>query len=191
MKDPKLPSSAIFDESDFPVSIVRRTVFQGTGSDMDELAAKPLIASSQTEMNPGHMHLSGLAARVREGVAAAGGVPFEFNVPAPCDGIAMGHAGMRHILPQRDLIADLVETHVRSMRLDGVVFIASCDKILPGMLMAAARLDLPGIFLTGGPNAFSIRLSHPFGNSVSHKDYEELEDKLGTARYDLKKKVKT
>ena len=152
-------SKDIFDEKDFPISQIRRNVLSGTGVDIDECAKKPLIAiaNSATDMNPGHMHLSELAVRVKEGIHAAGGIPFEFNVPAPCDGIAEGHDGMRYVLPQRELIADTVETHIRSMHFDAVVMIASCDKIIPGMFMAAARLDQPTIFITGGPSAASVR----------------------------------
>ena len=179
----KRKSSVIFDERDFPINIVRRTIFQGTGTDIDEAKEKPIIAvaSSQTDINPGHMHLQGLAARVKEGVHAAGGLPFEFNVPAPCDGITEGHDGMRYVLAQRDLIADMIETHVRSMRYDGIVFIAGCDKIVPGMLMAAARLDLPAIFLTGGPNSWAIRFRPGMKDSVDHKSYDDLMDKAACA----------
>jgi dihydroxy-acid dehydratase len=181
VKKPK--SSAIVDEKDFPVSIARMAVFQGVGVDLAELKEKPLIAvvNSHTEMNPGHMHLGNLARRVKEGVHAAGGIPFEFNVPAPCDALAMGNEGMRYVLAQRDLIADVVETHVRSMNLDGLVLMAGCDKIIPGMLMAAVRLDLPAIFLTGGPNAFQIRYKSSFTGATHHSYYNELVDKLATA----------
>ena len=92
-----------------------------------------------------------------------------------------GHPGMRFVLAQRDLIADLIETHVRSMRYDGIVFIASCDKIIPGMIMAAARLDLPAIFVTGGPNAWDIRFKPGMRGGVDHKCYTDLLDKLATA----------
>ena len=120
----KKPFSApIFNQADFPISVVRLTILKGTGVDIDELASKPIIgiASSFTEMNPGHMHLRTLAERVKEGVHAAGGIPFEFNVPAPCDGLSEGNAGMRFILPQRELIADMVETYARPMLFDGLV----------------------------------------------------------------------
>ncbi|MEW5735176.1 MAG: dihydroxy-acid dehydratase [Thermodesulfobacteriota bacterium] len=179
----KPQSRAIFDESDFPMSLVRRTIFAGTGHDLNELARKPLIAvaSSATEMNPGHKHLHELCECVKQGVWSAGGAPFSFNVPAPCDGIAMGHEGMRYVLAQRDLIADLTETHIRSMRFDAVVFIASCDKIVPGMILSAARLDLPAIFVTGGPGSFSIRFSPRFTGSIAHRDYNDLNDKLSCA----------
>ena len=157
----KLKSTPIFDDRDFPINIIRKSMIAGTGADLEEIGGKPLIAvaNSHTELNPGHMHLNALAERVKEGIHAAGGIPFEFNVPAPCDGVAEGHEGMRFILPQRELIADTVETHVRSMLFDGVVLIASCDKIIPGMIMAAARLDLPTIFLTGGPSAWRNRFT--------------------------------
>jgi len=157
MKKPK--SGPMFDTRDFPINIIRTGTIRATGVDIDELEQKPLIAvvNSHTELNPGHMHLRSLAERVKEGVHAAGGIPFEFNVPAPCDGMTEGHEGMRFILPQRELIADSIETHVRSMLFDGMVMIASCDKIIPGMIMAAARLDLATIFLTGGPATDFVR----------------------------------
>ncbi len=181
MKKPK--SNYIFDQRDFPMGIVRLNMMKGTGADVEELKSKPMIGvvNSHTEINPGHMHLSGLAQKVKEGVHAAGGVPFEFNVPAPCDGLTEGNPGMRFILPQRELIADTVETHVRSMLFDGLVMIASCDKIIPGMLMAAARLDLPTIFLTGGPNAWQIRFMAGRGQSVDHKDYQDLGLKVASS----------
>ncbi|MFC2020934.1 dihydroxy-acid dehydratase [Chloroflexota bacterium] len=112
---------------------------------------KPLIAvvNSWSDVNPGHMPLKYLAERVKEGIWAAGGVPGEFNVPAPCDGMAQG-PGMHYILPQRDLIASSVEAMVKAHGFQGMVMLASCDKIIPGMVMAAIRCDLPTIFLTAG-----------------------------------------
>ncbi|MCL2883399.1 MAG: dihydroxy-acid dehydratase, partial [Coriobacteriia bacterium] len=114
---------------------------------------KPLIgiASSYNEIVPGHIHLDKIAQAVRDGILAAGGTPLEFNTIAVCDGIAMGHSGMCYSLPSRELIADSVETVARAHCLDGMVFIPSCDKVVPGMLMAAARLNLPSIFISGGP----------------------------------------
>ena len=168
MKKPK--STVLTDDKDFPINIVRRNMLRGTGSDINDLREKPVIAivNSQTEFNPGHMHLRFLAEKAKEGVWAAGGVPFEFNVPAPCDGMTEGHEGMRFILPQRELIADMVETHIRSMRFDAMVMIASCDKIIPGMLMAAARLDLATIFITGGPSMWEKRITgRSKGNHIS------------------------
>jgi len=179
----KPTSAPIFNEQDFPVSLVRLSILRGTGVDIDELKDKPIIGivNSHTEMNPGHMHLRALADRVKEGVHAAGGIPFEFGVPAPCDGLTEGNEGMRFVLPQRELIADIVETHARSMLFDGLVMIASCDKIIPGMIMAAARLDRPTIFLTGGPGAWQIRFSSRMEGSVDHKDYDDIFAKLECA----------
>lgn len=114
--------------------------------------AKPQIAvvNSWTDVNPGHQPLRELAARVKEGVWAAGGAPSEFNVPAPCDGMANSGLGGHYLLPQRDLIAGSVEAMVRAHGFQGLVMLASCDKIIPGMVMAAIRLNLPTLFLTAG-----------------------------------------
>lgn len=112
---------------------------------------KPQIAivNSWSDVNPGHKPLGELARYVREGILCSGGNPGEFNVPAPCDGIAQGD-GQHYILPQRDLIASSIEAMVKAHGFDGIVMLCSCDKIVPGMLLAAARIDLPTIFLTGG-----------------------------------------
>jgi dihydroxy-acid dehydratase len=162
-----------------PMSLGRLCIMQGLGIETSELMSKPFIAvaNSYTGINPGHIHLREIAECVKEGVIAGGGLAFEFNVPAPCDAIAEGNDGMRHILPQRDLIADSVETFVRSQLFDGVVLISGCDKINPGMLMAAARLDLPSIFVPGGSNMMGIRFKHP-GESIDHKDHDEITKKL-------------
>jgi len=121
----------------------------------DQEIARPFIgiANSFTDIVPGHMHLRQLAEAAREGIIAAGGTPFEFNTIAVCDGLAMGHEGMRYSLPSRELIADSVEVMAQAHRLDGLVLISNCDKVTPGMLMAAARLDIPAISLTGGAMA--------------------------------------
>ena len=115
---------------------------------------KPLIGivNSWSEVDPGHFHLRDLAGWVKDGVRQAGGTPAEFNTVAPCDGIAQGE-GMHYILPLRDVIAASVELMVRANRFNGLVMLCSCDKIVPGMLMAAAQLDLPTLFVTGGPMA--------------------------------------
>lgn len=112
---------------------------------------KPVIGivNSWNDVNPGHKPFRELAQVVKEGVWAAGGAPAEFTVPAPCDGIAQGE-GMHSILPSRDLLAGSIEAMVRSHGFDGLVFLCSCDKIVPGMLMAAAALDMPSLFLTAG-----------------------------------------
>ena len=113
--------------------------------------AKPVIGvvNSWNDVNPGHKPFRELAQVVREGIWAAGGTPAEFTVPAPCDGIAQGD-GMHYILPSRDLIAGAIESMVNSHGFDGLVFLCSCDKIVPGMLMAAAALNMPSLFLTAG-----------------------------------------
>ena len=120
-----------------------------TDRDMD----KPFIAvvNSFTTVVPGHIHLNRIAEEVKAGVRSAGGVPFEFNTIAVCDGIAMGHEGMRYSLPSREVIADSVEIMVQAHRFDGMVLVTNCDKVTPGMLMAAARLNVPSIVVTGGP----------------------------------------
>ncbi|MBN1438371.1 MAG: dihydroxy-acid dehydratase [Anaerolineales bacterium] len=114
---------------------------------------KPFIAvaNSYTDIVPGHVHLQSFGRRVKEAVRAAGGVPFEFNTIGVGDGIAMGHAGMKYSLASRELIADCVETMLEAHAFDGMVCIPNCDKIVPGMVMAALRVNIPAIFVTGGP----------------------------------------
>lgn len=114
---------------------------------------KPFIAvvSSHTDFVPGHIHLDKKADIVKQALREAGAVPFVFNTIAVCDGLAMGHNGMRYSLLSREIIADSVETMLRAHPVDGAVFIPNCDKIVPGMLMAALRVNLPGIFVSGGP----------------------------------------
>ncbi len=109
------------------------------------------IANSFNEIIPGHMHLDKLVDAVKAGIYAAGGTPLVFNTIGICDGIAMNHQGMKYSLPSRELIADTVETMAVAHPFDGLVLLASCDKIIPGMLIAAARLNIPSIFLSGGP----------------------------------------
>jgi len=109
------------------------------------------IVNSFTEIVPGHIHLRDIAQAVKAGVYGGGGVPFEFNTIAVCDGIAMNHSGMKYSLPSRQLIADSIEIMAEAHAFDALVFIPNCDKIVPGMLMAAVRLNLPSIFISGGP----------------------------------------
>src|SRR3972149_2573818 len=118
----------------------------------DSDIAKPFIgvANSYTTIVPGHIHLQNIAQAVKAGILSAGATPFEFNTIAVCDGLAMGHQGMRYSLPSRELIADSVETMIQGHRLDAIVLISNCDKVTPGMLIAAARLDVPAISVTGG-----------------------------------------
>lgn len=119
----------------------------------DEEISRPFIGVINTwsEINPGHVHLRRLANSVKLGVVSAGGTPFEVNTIGLCDGIAQGHSGMRAILPSRDLIADSIELTTLANGFDALVLLASCDKIVPAVLMAAARLDIPSIVVTGGP----------------------------------------
>jgi len=109
------------------------------------------IVNSYSEIIPGHIHLRELAESVKSGIRAEGGIPFEVNTIAICDGIAMNHAGMKYSLPSRELIADSVETVVMAHQFDALVFLTNCDKIIPGMMMAAVRLNIPSIFISGGP----------------------------------------
>ena len=120
---------------------------------IDKDMSRPFIgiANSFNEMHPGHMHLRRLAEAVKTGVLLSGGIPFEFNTIAICDGLAQGHEGMCYVLPSREIIADSVEVMAQAQRLDGLVCIGGCDKIVPGMLMAMARLPIPTMMLTGGP----------------------------------------
>ncbi len=129
-----------------------RSLLYALGCTRDEID-KPFIGivNSFTEVVPGHIHLRSIAEAVKAGVREGGGVPFEFNTIAVCDGIAMNHAGMKYSLPSRELIADSVEIMAEAHAFDALVFIPNCDKIIPGMLMAAVRLNLPSIFVSGGP----------------------------------------
>lgn len=121
----------------------------------DEELARPLIGvcNSFNEIIPGHIHLNQIAEAVKAGIRMAGGTPVEYGAIGVCDGIAMGHEGMKYSLPSRELIADSCETMGQAHRLDGVVYIPNCDKVVPGMLMAACRVDIPAIFVSGGPMA--------------------------------------
>jgi dihydroxy-acid dehydratase len=128
-----------------------RSLFRAAGLSDEEIHNPHIgIANSWNEIVPGHVHLDELAGHVKEGVREAGGTPLEFNTIAVDDGIAMGHEGMRSSLPSREVIADSVELMANAHQFDGIVALASCDKIVPGMLMAIARLDIPAIVVTGG-----------------------------------------
>ena len=129
-----------------------RALFKAAGITDEELE-RPIIgvANSWSELIPGHMHLKTLSDAVKAGVLMAGGTPLEFNTIGICDGIAMGHEGMRGPLVSREIIADSVEVVAKAHAFDGMVFICSCDKIEPGMVMGALRINVPSIFITGGP----------------------------------------
>ncbi|HWR31787.1 MAG TPA: dihydroxy-acid dehydratase [Negativicutes bacterium] len=120
---------------------------------LDDDFAKPFIgiANSWNEMHPGHVHLRALAEEVKKGILAAGGIPWEFNTIALCDGLVHGHSGMNFTLPSRDFITDSIEIMAQGQKFDGMVCLCSCDKIVPGMMMAVTRLNIPAIMVTGGP----------------------------------------
>ena len=130
-----------------------RSLLKGTGNFTDADIDKPFIAicNSFVEIIPGHAHLDKVGYYIKEAVRAAGGVPFIFNTIGVDDGIAMGHLGMKFSLPSRELIADCVETMIEAHRFDAMICIPNCDKIVPGMMMAAARCNIPTIFVSGGP----------------------------------------
>ena len=144
-----LRSSRILSRPEWSIN---RAYYKSMGySDTD--LEKPIIgiANAWSTTVPGHYNLRQVSEAVKEGIREAGGTPVEFGVIGACDGIAEGHEGMRYILPTRDIIAHSIELMVQAHQYDGIVLLGSCDKIVPGMLMAAARLDLPAIFVNGGP----------------------------------------
>ena len=147
-----------------------RALLKSLGLQDDDMN-KPFIgiANSYTNIVPGHIHLRTIGEAVKEGILAAGGIPFEFSTIAVCDGVAMGHQGMRYSLPSREIIADSVEIMLQAHSLDGLVMISNCDKITPGMLMAAARVDIPSIMVTGGP----MLAGHHRGKKVSYSSMPE------------------
>ncbi|SNQ62647.1 dihydroxy-acid dehydratase [Candidatus Methanoperedens nitratireducens] len=147
------------------------------------------VVNSWNEVVPGHIHLDKLAEAVKAGIRMAGGVPFEFNTIGICDGIAMGHTGMKNSLPSRELIADSIELMVEAHQFDGMVMIPTCDKIVPGHLMAAGRLDIPTVVVTGGPMMPGIVGDEPRdvislfeavgarrSNKINDQDLKNLED---------------
>ncbi|HBZ56175.1 MAG TPA: dihydroxy-acid dehydratase, partial [Syntrophobacteraceae bacterium] len=129
-----------------------RSLFKAMGYTQEEIN-RPLIgvANSVNEIIPGHVHLDKIAEAVKAGIRHAGGTPVEFATIGVCDGIAMNHAGMRYSLASREVIADSVEIMATAHPFDGLVLIPNCDKIIPGMLMAALRLNIPTIVVSGGP----------------------------------------
>lgn len=146
------------------------------------------VANSFTDIVPGHVHLKQIADAVKLGISQAGGVPFEFSTMAICDGIAMNHDGMRYSLASREIVADTVESMAQAHSLDALVLLPTCDKIVPGMLMAAARLDIPSIVVTGGPmlpgeyNGEAVDLINVFeavgkvsAGNMSEDELDELE----------------
>ncbi len=130
-----------------------RSIFKSMGYSDFELDHRPMIGIANTfnTLCPGHRNLDEVCRRVSDGILAGGGTPCVFGCIAQCDAIGQGVEGMHYMLPHRDLVANSVESEVRANRLDGIVMLASCDKIVPGMLMAAARLDVPALIVCGGP----------------------------------------
>src|SRR5659263_751819 len=135
-----------------PTRASHRSLLKALGITDNEMK-RPFVAvvCSASDYIPGHLHLKNIAEGVKAGIRAAGGVPFEFNTIGVCAGIAMGHTGMKNSLPSREIIADSIELMVEAHQFDGMVMIPTCDKIVPGQLMAAGRLDIPTIVVTGGP----------------------------------------
>ncbi|MDW7727779.1 MAG: dihydroxy-acid dehydratase [Candidatus Methanoperedens sp.] len=167
-----------------------RSLLKAVGLTDEEMSCSFIgVVNSWNEVIPGHIHLDRLSDAVKAGIRMAGGVPFEFNTIGICDGIAMGHSGMKHSLPSRELIADSIELMVEAHQFDGMVMIPTCDKIVPGHLMAAGRLDIPAIVITGGPmmpgivgdeQRDVISLFEAVGerrnNKITDQDLKNLED---------------
>ncbi len=177
-----------------PENSMQRGLFKSMGFD-DEALERPLIgvANSWNQLVPGSYNLDRVAEAVKDGIWQAGGTPLEFGVISACDGIAQGNDGMHYILPTREVIANSVELMVQAHRLDAVVLLGSCDKIVPGMLMAAARLEIPSILLPGGPmeggmcfdgrtsdiTSLTEALGMLENGEITLEEYRELEDKAG------------
>ncbi len=170
-----------------PERASHRSLFKAMGY-TDEEIGRPLIgiANSANEIVPGHIHLDNIVKAVKAGVRLAGGTPIEFGTIGVCDGIAMGHEGMKYSLASRELIADSIEIMAKAHAFDALVLVPNCDKIVPGMLMAAARLDIPTIVVSGGPmlagrrNCENIDLNTVFEGvgayTVGKMDGEELKE---------------
>ncbi|MEN3190569.1 MAG: dihydroxy-acid dehydratase [Atribacterota bacterium] len=157
----------------------------------DEEMKKPFIGVAQAanEVIPGHLHLKNIAQAVKDGIRMAGGVPFEFSTIGICDGLAMNHEGMKYSLPSRELIADSIEVMAKAHAFDALVLVPNCDKIVPGMIMGALRVNIPTILVSGGPmlagfhQGKNIALSNVFEavgkfqtNSISEQELKEVED---------------
>lgn len=171
-----------------PERIEARSLLYATGKLEKDIGRKPLIGvvNSFNEIVPGHFHLRSLADAAKLGVAAGGGIPVEFPSIAMCDGIAMSHAGMHYPLASRELIADSIEAMAKAHGLDGLVLIPNCDKIVPGMTMAALRLNIPSIIVSGGPMAtghykdevadYSTCIEQVAAYKLGEKSEEEMEE---------------
>lgn len=162
-----------------------RALYKACGYSDEELK-KPLIAvvNSYNTVCPGHLIFRQLSERVKEGIQAGGGTPVEFGTIGACDGIAMGHKGMRYILPAREMIANDIEAMMEAHRLDGMVLLGSCDKIIPGMLMAAMRVNVPAIVVNGGPCLPGhMTKNNPYGGEyIDHSIIQQSEGALKAGR---------
>jgi len=180
-----------FEVTEGIVRAPHRALFKALGLTDDELS-RPIIgiANSWNEVVPGHIHLKSVADAVKAGVRLAGGTPLEFNTIAICDGIAMGHEGMRSPLISREIVADSIELMFNAYKFDGMVFVCSCDKIEPGMLMAAARINVPSIFVTGGAMLCGFYKGRKLGledifeaigeytsGRLSYEEFKEIEER--------------
>lgn len=158
-----------------------RALYKASGFTDNELK-KPLIAvvNSFNSICPGHMILNQMTQKVKEGIYAQGGTPLDFGTIGACDGIAMGHKGMKYVLPTREMIANDIEAMVEAHRLDGLVILGSCDKIIPGMILGALRVNLPTVFVNGGP-ALPGRMTenNPYGGEyIDHSIIQQSEGAL-------------
>lgn len=158
-----------------------RALYKSSGFSEEELK-KPIIAvvNAYNTVCPGHMVLKQMTQRVKEGIYAAGGTPIEFGTIGACDGVAMSHKGMQYILPGREMIADDIEVMVEAHRLDGLVLLGSCDKIVPGMILGALRVNLPAVFVNGGPTLPGrMKENNPYGGEyIDHSIIQQSEGAL-------------
>ncbi len=176
-----------------PDNSMQRALFKSMGFDDEDIDRPQIgIANSWNNIVPGSFNLKEVAEEVKKGIIRAGGNPLEFGVISACDGIAQGNEGMHFILPSREVITQSIEVMVEAHRLDGVVMLGSCDKIVPGMLMAAARLDIPSIILPGGPmeggvcfdgrksdtTTITEALGMMHNEEITYEEYIELENKV-------------
>jgi len=171
-KEKKRKSSLITEGVD---RATHRALFYSMGWRPGDLR-KPLVAvvNSFNELMPGHIHLQPLAQAIKMAIAESGGTPLEFPSIAICDGIATGHAGMRMPMLSREVIADSIELMVTAHAFDAMILLSNCDKITPGMLMAAGRLDIPAIVVTGGPMSTGCHQ----GESICYTDLIEAEGRV-------------
>ena len=163
-----------------------RATYKSMGFTTEDLK-RPIIgiANAWSECVPGHYNLRQVAQRVKDGISRAGGTPIEFGVIGGCDGMGQGHDGMHFIMPSRELIANSIESMAQINLFDGLVLLGSCDKIVPGMLMAAARLDIPCIFLPGGPMEGGVEFDGRQADQTSSTEAYGMLSAGDVANYDM------